>query len=36
MPMWVYYMVGVCIAAYGIGFIAAWAVDEWKRQRDSD
>jgi hypothetical protein len=32
MPHWVPYMVAACLAAFIIGWIAAWALDEWKNR----
>jgi hypothetical protein len=27
---WMMYMVAACIAGFGIGWIIAWAIDEWR------
>jgi len=32
LPDWGYTMMGVCLAALVIGYIAAWAWDEWKNK----
>jgi len=29
-PAWGYSMIAMCIAAAIIGYIAAWAMDEWR------
>lgn len=28
--MWVYYMIGCCIAAFIIGYVARYVWDEWR------
>lgn len=32
MQTWMWYMIMCCIAAFGVGYIAAWAIDEWKHR----
>jgi len=30
MPSWIYTMFAVCLAAFLLGYIAAWAKDQWE------
>jgi hypothetical protein len=33
LPSWVYYMVAACFAAFLVGWIIAWLVDEYGSDR---
>jgi hypothetical protein len=30
MPTWVYYMLAACLASFLIGYIVAWAWEQWE------
>jgi len=32
MPSWVYYMVACCFAGFLLGWITAWALDQWNNR----
>ena len=32
LPEWMFYMAAVCFASFCIGWIIAWALDEWRNR----
>jgi hypothetical protein len=31
-PAWIYYMLAGCLASFLIGWIIAWAMDQWQNK----